>query len=65
MTAGTERRLKESAREAGLSDGRIIFTDTLASTEHIAAKGLADIFLDTPVLCLPTWCRRSTASANP
>ena len=52
-TAGTERRLKESARQAGLSDGRIIFTDTLASTEHIAAKGLADIFLDTPVQRLP------------
>jgi len=33
---------------AGLQ-GRIVFTDTLAPSEHLAAKSLADVFLDTPV----------------
>ena len=49
LSPATERRLLDSARSAGLGEGRVIFTDTLASSEHIAAKSHADVFLDTPV----------------
>ena len=49
LSPATERRLLDSARDAGLGAGRVVFTDTLAASEHIAAKGHADVFLDTPV----------------
>ena len=49
LSPETEQRLLENARAAGLGEGRVVFTDTLASSEHIAAKSHADVFLDTPV----------------
>ena len=54
-----EPRIRAEAAARGIDPARIIFTDVAAKPVHIRRRGIADVFLDTPL------CNAHTTGALP